>query len=203
MKVIFARHAESTANAQHILSNNAHEHPLTEKGQAQALELAAKLKDVPIAAVYSSHILRAVETTQIICGELNLTFTVTDALREFDIGSFEGKSDPQHWEEFSQIWTTWFRHGQVEQSVGGGENLLQIRQRMKTFLALMKKSHQPNDTVLCVSHGGFLIASIPGTVENLEISQLEQKPLGNTEMVILQDHGENWRCLQWAERLLG
>lgn len=202
MKVIFARHGESTANTLHIFSNNAHEHPLTEKGQAQALDLAARLKGVPITAVYSSRILRAVETAGIVCQQLGLTFTVTDALREFDFGDFEGASDQQHWDEFSQLWEAWFRYGQAEKNVGGGENLLQIRQRMKSFLALLRKTHQPDDTILCISHGGFLIAGLPGQVENLEIGQLEKKPLGNTEMVILQDHGENWRCLQWAERLL-
>ena len=55
MKVIFARHGESTANTLHVFSNQQADHPLTEKGRDQAQALAQtvfqQLNSLPSIAV--------------------------------------------------------------------------------------------------------------------------------------------------------
>ena len=66
MRIHFARHGESTANTLHVFSNRQADHPLTEKGKAQAAALAVQLTDKGFSAFYSSPIPRAVETAQII-----------------------------------------------------------------------------------------------------------------------------------------
>ena len=51
MKVIFARHGESTANTLHVFSNQQADHPLTEKGRGQAQALANRLSATEFAGI--------------------------------------------------------------------------------------------------------------------------------------------------------
>ena len=201
MRVIFARHGESTANTLHVFSNKPSVHPLTDKGREQAIDLAKRLTGISFAAVYSSDVLRAVETSQIVCEQLGLEFTITAALREFDVGDFEGESDDTHWQQFSQLWNDWYANGLVERNVGGGENLLQIRQRLGGFLEMLVQKYSEHDTILCISHGGILFAGVPGFARNLENVVMRDLTLGNTALVILVYDGTAWNCRQWGETI--
>jgi broad specificity phosphatase PhoE len=199
MRVIIARHGESTANTMRIFSNRQAVHPLTEKGKEQALTLAHRLEGVPFAQIFTSPILRAVETTRTVCAVTGENFTVVDALRELDMGEYEGRGDEQAWEDFSQLWKDWYVNGNHEKRLPGGESLIESRQRGVSFLQSLTAEYTPNDTILCVSHGGLINAVIPGLVRKPTYEYVGSHPLGNTGMVILDWDGTHWVCLQWAE----
>src|SRR5215510_3594254 len=89
MKLYFVRHGESEANTQHVISNRESTFKLTERGRNQAQALAEKMKDIPITAIFSSPILRARETAEILSQAFDLPYQVTEALREYDCGILE------------------------------------------------------------------------------------------------------------------
>ena len=66
MRIIFTRHGESQANLIKQISNRGLVHPLTRRGRQQAFTLADHLRGLPIASVYSSPVLRAIETSVIL-----------------------------------------------------------------------------------------------------------------------------------------
>ena len=68
MRLYFVRHGQSEAKVQRVISNRDLPHPLTELGRRQAEALARSLADVPLAALFSSPIMRAVQTAQIVAG---------------------------------------------------------------------------------------------------------------------------------------
>src|SRR5919197_4355319 len=108
MKLYFVRHGESEANLQHVISNRASPFGLTELGRKQAYALAENLKDIPISAIYSSPVLRARETADILSQSFHLPYQVTEALREYDCGILEEKSDEESWKlhrEIAEEWT--------------------------------------------------------------------------------------------------
>lgn len=201
MKLIFARHGESTANTLHVFSNRDAVHPLTEKGRAQALELAMRLSGFSFTEIYSSPVLRAVETTRIVCDNLGRDFTITEALREFDVGEFEGRSDEQSWLDFSQLWKDWYLNGKPERKLPGGESLIETRLRASTFINRLIQDSTINDEFLCVTHGGILSAVIPGLTNPPDYAFIWSHPLKNTDLVILDWNGNHWKCLQWAETI--
>ncbi|HEU0293377.1 MAG TPA: histidine phosphatase family protein, partial [Anaerolineales bacterium] len=92
MKLYFVRHGESEANILHVISNRESSFGLTSLGKQQAQTLAEKLKDVHITAIFSSPILRARETADILSKSFHLNYQVTEALREYDCGILEEKS---------------------------------------------------------------------------------------------------------------
>jgi probable phosphoglycerate mutase len=103
MRLYFVRHGESEANLLNEFSNRGLKHGLTEKGQQQAYALAQRLHAVPVVAIFSSPLLRARQTAEILAHELGVAYQVADALREFDCGILEGKSDPASWQAYGQL----------------------------------------------------------------------------------------------------
>jgi probable phosphoglycerate mutase len=200
MKVIFARHGESTANTLHVFSNRQADHPLTEKGRTQAADLAIQLSAREISAFYSSPIPRAVETACIISDMIHLPFKTHDSLREFDAGILEGRSDENAWAEFSELWNAWFTLETPDRKVEGGESLVEISHRLGAFLDELHNLQRPSDaSILCITHGGLLYAGLPGLVDNISYSFVRDNPLANTASVEINWDGKKWRCEQWAE----
>ena len=91
MRIYFARHGESYANTLGEMSARGLKHPLTPVGRQQALALAKRLRPSKINRIFSSPILRAIETSVLIANELGIEYEVTDALREYDVGILEDK----------------------------------------------------------------------------------------------------------------
>src|SRR5690242_1411939 len=97
MKLYFVRHGESEANIQHVISNRESPFGLTSLGRKQASTLAEALKDISLTAIYSSPVLRARETAEILSQSFHLPYQVTEALREYDCGILEERSDEESW----------------------------------------------------------------------------------------------------------
>ena len=65
MRLLLIRHAESQGNFERRLQGR-REFPLTERGLAQAQALAERLVSLPLSAVYSSPVGRAIQTAEVI-----------------------------------------------------------------------------------------------------------------------------------------
>jgi broad specificity phosphatase PhoE len=95
MKLYFACHGESEANIENVIANREDEddYPLTGRGREQAQMLAASLADAHLTRLYTSPLLRALETSRIVAEAQRLTPRLVEALR--DIGSDESFEDAQ------------------------------------------------------------------------------------------------------------
>jgi len=110
VKIYFIRHGESQANILRQISNRGLVHPLTRKGREQAVALADKLRDRAITRIYSSPVLRAIETSILVADRLGVEYEVTDALREFDCGIAEGRTDEEAWGMWQSAVDNWLLH---------------------------------------------------------------------------------------------
>ena len=72
MRLTFVRHGESEANVQKVYWNAPQGYGLTDKGVQQAAALAELLAERPYSNLYSSPVLRAVQTAQIVGRRLGL-----------------------------------------------------------------------------------------------------------------------------------
>src|SRR5512133_3224652 len=68
---------------------------LNERGQQQASELGETLKDVPLAAIYSSPLERAIETSEPIAQGRELQIQIRQGLIESNVGEWQG-SEMKH-----------------------------------------------------------------------------------------------------------
>ncbi len=81
--IIFVRHGRSETNTKYILNTDNDKYPLIERGIEQANALAAQFASVKgINAFYTSPILRALQTAEIVGKKINMRPEVDERLRE-------------------------------------------------------------------------------------------------------------------------
>jgi probable phosphoglycerate mutase len=200
LQLYFVRHGESEANLLREFSNSGIKHPLTEKGIAQAQELAQKLRDIPFAAIYSSPVLRAQQTARIVAEQLGMPVEVTEALREWNVGIYEGTTDPKGWELHRQVQEDWFFHDKPESKMPGGENLIEIKARFVPFIEKLVEEHQDTErNILCVAHGGLYIAMLPLILKNIDHAFANDQGVAHTSPTIAEVRTNGLYCTSWCD----
>lgn len=200
MILYFARHGESVANTSNIISNRNLDHPLTPAGRQQAQQLAERLSDAGLSMVYSSPVPRAFETATIVSRALNVPLQTADALREFDCGVLEGRSDPISWLRFSLLLRQWFWKKQLEKRFRGGESFMEIRQRFITFVDELVKRHSGNeDRVLSITHGGTLHIGLTGLLSDMPFEQVIAWSIPYTAVITTELKNGEFILTGWEE----
>ncbi len=199
MRFFFVRHGQSEANLLHEFSNKGMKHLLSGQGLSQALQLAAKLKHCAITRIYSSPVLRAIHTTQIVAETLGIpSFEVNEALREYDVGLLEGKSDQESWALFENLQKRWEDPRNCNEKIEGGESFSDIQKRFSAFVTDVLYTHDAGDNVLCVTHGGLLRIGLPAVLQNVDYSFAREHGLDNCDIVVAASKEKCIECLKWG-----
>jgi 2,3-bisphosphoglycerate-dependent phosphoglycerate mutase len=95
---VFARHAESTANAAGVLNADpAHHMPLTERGKTQARQLGAQLECLRIDAAVATRFLRTQQTAELALGGRDVPLIIEPHFDEVRAGSYDGAPVVTYW----------------------------------------------------------------------------------------------------------
>jgi probable phosphoglycerate mutase len=203
MRLIFARHGESQANVERIISNRDLPHALTETGKIQARALADMLAQRTVNAIYASPILRAQETAQLIGRRLDCTVTTSDALREFDCGIAEGRGDSDAWQMHKNVVTAWNHDQDYDRRIEGGESFNDMVARFKPFVnSLVDEFGASGGNILCVTHGALLMQMLPYLTVNLDRAFVDAHGLGNCVPVLVVDRRGRLVCTHWGQEAL-
>jgi len=183
--IYFTRHGETEWNVKKMIQG-IKDIPLNKKGEEQARLLGGKLKNIKFDAVFSSDLIRAKRTAEIIILEKKLAVQMTKTLRERYFGKFEGQSFGG--EKNKNIRELINKLKSVPQSVKNEiENDEAIIGRLFTFLREIAVAYQ-DKTVLMVTHGGpirtLLIHLGWGTYKNFSEGGID-----NLAYVILESDG--------------
>ena len=199
MKLLFARHGISEANLLNEFSNRGLRHGLTETGREQASALAHKLTNELILAIYSSPLLRAVETSRILSDALGLSFQTTNALIEYDVGIYEGRSDEEGWRRYTEVVNEWMVNGNYHACMEGGESLNDIRARFLPFVKELVDLYRDQDgAVLLVGHGGTYRCMLPLLLDNVSFAFSLANTIGNTQYVAAELRDGKLVCTSWC-----
>jgi broad specificity phosphatase PhoE len=201
VNLYFVRHGESEANTRHVISNRESTFHLTPKGRLQAKTLAWKLIDISFGAIFSSPILRARETAEIFSTALDIPYQVTEALREYDCGILEEKSDEESWGHHSQYYEDWVLRRQYGNKPEGGECFLDIQNRFVPFLEDLSQGNEDKN-ILLVGHGGLFTLMLPIVLTNVDHSFATSLGIGNAEYILARQESTGLVRLQWGERVL-
>jgi broad specificity phosphatase PhoE len=196
----FVRHGESVANLTGEFSNSGpSNHPLTPKGIEQAQLLAVSLASRRIARIYSSPLLRAVQTADLLSQTLQVPVEVTEALREWSVGMLEGTSAEQGWILHRQVQEDWFVQGNLESKIPGGESFVEIRDRFVPFIdALVSDGHSADESVVLVGHGGLYVAMLPVVLRNISFDFAFHQLFSHTAYVLGETHSDGLQCVEWC-----
>ena len=172
-KFLIIRHGQSTANLEERYAGW-YDAPLTELGRKQAaITTDYILKNYHVDAVYSSDLIRAVETVKEIAARANVPLVKEKALREIDGGEWERKQVEEIAREYPEqayLWKTDI--GKARPT--GGESFGELPVRL---VSALRKIAAENDgkTVVVASHGGA-IRTMQCLFENVPIEDMRKVP---------------------------
>lgn len=151
-----ARHGETEWNVKRLIQGTS-DSPLTEKGIQDAKKIAKELKDIKFDLIFSSDLLRAKRTAEIVALENNLTVETNKLIQERNFGHMEGKTSNEYkkWmSAFSNLTEIErFSHKSSEDIESDEE----ISTRLIQFIREIAIAN-PGKTILAISHGGIIKA---------------------------------------------
>jgi broad specificity phosphatase PhoE len=153
MRLLLVRHAETDA-AMRGRCYGRLDAGLSAEGRRQARELGAALRSVPLAAVYSSPLVRALDTAAPIGAPHGLAPVPETGLREIDFGELEGLRYEEIEARHPEVFREWM---ETPESVRfpGGEALADLRARVGPTVDQIRGRHE-DETVALVAHGGVI-----------------------------------------------
>ena len=199
MRLYFVRHGQSEANVLRVISNRDLPHHLTDLGRQQAEALAQSMADVPLIAVYSSPIVRAAETAQIVAASKGLLVEMADALREPDCGIMEGRGDEEAWAEHARATHDWVVQQKFDSRIEGGESYNDLHARFVPFVDRLIAAHGGTDhNILLIAHGSLLYLMLPLVLTNIDLASVGEYPMPNTGIIIAEEQANSLVCLEWC-----
>ena len=188
--IYLVRHGETKANLEEIVSGH-FDSPLTEKGEEQAKLRGEDLKKVHFDAVFSSDLIRAKRTAELISLNRKLEVNTAKLLRERFFGEWEGKPISEFVEKNKHLFELEKKLSEEEKQkfklYPSYESNREIAGRMLTFLREVAATFI-GKTVLVVAHGSIT----RGTLMHLGFAKADELPAGaieNTGYVVLQSDG--------------
>ncbi|MBI3231868.1 MAG: histidine phosphatase family protein [Candidatus Doudnabacteria bacterium] len=189
-KIYIVRHGETHGNASGIVTGH-FDSPLNVEGESQASILAEELRTIKFDMVFSSDLMRARRTAEIIALDRKLALNTTQLLRERNFGDWEGRpkeevlQENQHlFEKLKTFSETEKRNFKFNQ---GYESEAQIYQRFMRFLREIAVAYL-GKIVLVVCHGSMMRSLLM----HLGFANYDELPPGsitNTGYFILESDG--------------
>lgn len=162
--------------------------PLCEAGRRQAQLLGRRLKEYHIDALYSSALIRAVQTAEIVNKFLHLEHIVIPELREISFGDLEGMREEDIQEQYRD-----FLIQRLEMSSDlpypGGESGEMVYKRVYPIIQNILQTKAKN--VAIVTHGGVIRAVLAGIL-GIDMSKklMFAKELENTSITQIDYHSD-------------
>lgn len=157
--IVIARHGTTEWNDKGIMQGTT-DSPLTKEGIAIAHDLRKKLKMYKFDLIFSSDLLRAKRTAEIVALEHKLDVQTTELLRERNFGRYEGKPYSLYNEEVDQVFEKLSESEKMtykhEPDIESHEEVAQRFLKFVREIALLT----PGKTILALSHGGLMRATL-------------------------------------------
>lgn len=186
------RHGRSEGNAAQRIQGWL-DSPLDALGLRQARALGERFHNKPLAALYTSPLVRAAETARAIADARGILMIVDERLREYQMGAWTGLTEG----EINAMMPP--ARGESHDPIGpGGESGLEMRHRISAFMAEMPIRH-PHQMVVVVCHGGTIGAMVSLT---LGMQPIRRQPFafGNASITKLRYERGRWRLRSLNDR---
>src|SRR5438270_11589840 len=152
-RVLLVRHGQSQGNAERRFGGHSPS-PLSELGHRQAEAAARALASEGVTAVYSSDLLRAVQTAEPLARATGLEVKRTAAFRERGVGRMEGLTFEEAAQMYPEEYAALLRRD-FEHVLEGGESYRQLLDRSAAELDRAVEEHR-GGTIAVFSHTGTI-----------------------------------------------
>ena len=183
--VMMMRHGEAENNVRHILAGRELEFHLTERGREQVASTADGLKSIPIDAIYTSPVIRTVETAKIVSETLGVDFVIDERLYETDMGSLVGRGYDEVIQKYGNLFLGFYYDDPLLKNLKV-EKFTAIKDRIANMLDYVAEKHK-HTNVLMITHLDPIKAAITKILD-LKPAALLNIVVKNASLTILR-HG--------------
>jgi len=194
--IYLVRHGETEWNEKKLVQGQT-DTLLNKKGIIQAKELGKKFEQINFVAVFSSDLLRAKRTAEIMVLEKKLAVVTTKALRERLFGRFEGKHLDAMRKILGELLTI-PKKLQEKLSLNDLENDEILVARLIPFLREAAVAY-PGKNILMISHGSLMRAFLSHV--GFDIPEYSERPMKNAGYLIIESDGVEFEVKE--EKLFG
>jgi len=194
--IIIARHGETEWNVAEVFRGRI-DIDLNETGVKQAELLAGYLSTLPIEALYSSPLKRALRTAEVIARPHKLKVNDEPDLIDFNFGRWQGLSHQEVKERYGELYARWIAHPE-QVSMPDGETLEDVRKRVTRVINRIIGNH--TGTSVIVGHrvvNKVMICALLG-LDNSHFWKIRQDTCGisvftyQNEQFILTKHNDTF-----------
>jgi broad specificity phosphatase PhoE len=151
--VLLARHGETDDNREPVRVQGFRDTPLNDTGRRQAADLAERVADDGIVSLWSSDLIRARETAEIVGRRIGLRPRLDPRLREANRGRWEGRLFLEIERDEPELYGAWRQAGPTFR-FPEGESLQDQLQRVRAAVSEIHASGELPALVVC--HGGSI-----------------------------------------------
>jgi broad specificity phosphatase PhoE len=150
MKILLIRHGETTGDLEDRYGGF-YDDQLTERGRKQLKETAKKLEGIHVDMIFSSSLIRAKESAEILNEVLQTEIVYVDGLRERNYGVLGGLTKTEALERYTEAVEL---HKDYNNTDPEGESWADFTNRVLS--AFVDITSQSNQTIVILGHGGSI-----------------------------------------------
>ncbi len=175
--IIFMRHGQANNNVKKLLVGRNLESHLTDLGREQVKYAAGILSTIDIHKIYSSPVIRTMETAEIVSSIVNVPFDTDERLFEIELGKLVGMYYDDLLSTHGDLFVKFYSDNDDDNSLleFEVESFGAVRKRVSGLLQEIIKKHK-DENVLLVSHLDPIKAAIslimnmkPSAVYNIQV----------------------------------
>ena len=163
--------------------------PLNQKGIEQAEKAADFFRDIPLQAIYTSTLIRAKTTAEIIARVKGMELQETDALREMSFGIWENMNTKDIQKKYAKEWKDFFA-SPANTKIPQGESMLDVQKRAYPTVQEILDRY-PEGDVAFVAHGG-IIRVLMCTMLGLDLNRAWHLHVGNASITCFYYWGRSY-----------
>jgi broad specificity phosphatase PhoE len=192
-RIYLVRHGESVLNKQGILSGQVNPE-MTDEGRDQVRRTKQELRNVKFDVAYSSKMVRAMETADILYSRPIPDTNRLHGLRERSFGSWDGKPDQLMIAGNAIRQKLPHEEGMHFKHVPDMESDHELTERFIPVLQEIAEAN-PGKTILIAAHGGVIRTAVM-KLGNLTYQDLPAKSFKNAGYAVLEFTDGAWKVIQ-------
>jgi len=197
-RLILIRHGHTSSNSSGGLRMSGWtDTPLSDRGRRQVSCLARRMSSEPAAVLYSSPLLRALETAGPVAEAAGAALRLEPDLREIHCGVVDGWAVEEVQRLYPELWETNMRQEDESFRWPGGESYRELRERSLGALRRIAAAH-PGERVLVVTHAGVISQAV-GYLRGTGPARWERHRPENCSLTEVGWEGESGRLVSFGD----
>jgi probable phosphoglycerate mutase len=193
--LLLVRHGETPWNVESRIQGHL-DIALNPLGVAQAEAVGKRLASEPFDAIYSSDLIRALQTARLAVSDPGRNIIRDQRLRERHLGVLQGLTAEEAMAAHPAAWKA-FKSRDPDLELAGGEKLGEFSRRVVDFVEAVLKAHAGGRVVL-VTHGGVLDAAYRHAL-GMPLSVSRNFPIYNASVNVISNHDGRWKIESWGD----